>query len=780
MTFVIEQILTIITTPPGNLAYHMVLAFSIAGALFSAINHYRGGDDILGRRTILGLSLILAARLGLFLVAGLVWQAFGISETILPTLDRAVNAICLVLIVWLWVFPEPVRLADAATVLLGLIVIVLFAFSSLWWANLDENIDFIGSLADIIWQGFSLLVLIAGIGLLLYRRPRSWEIGLAMFIVLFFGHLAQLLFPLGDSDYPGFVRLAQMASYPMLLLLPQRTQTPAVVQKPVSQRPLQERRFYNIDPHILESLLILTSEISPIETCQEICRTVSQSILADLCLLITPPDAESNMSILCGYDLNREVLIVGANIESDAVPTMSESIRVLNPLRLPASTTSEDIESLCYALGLPSNGSMLAAPITIPGQDAPLGTVLISLYSGREWTDDDQTYLLEINSFITQLLQHSAQVAVLEDQLAESHREINNLQSRQDELQPHPSQGLSQTETIAALIATHEEAQDTIERLEAELESLQLTTQGASSDLNVTPQEIDIIEGELRLTLEEVTHLRSALTEADQKIHSLENSLQPESNLSGREERASSIIQELRQPLSSILGYTELLLSESVGILGALQRKFIDRIKASSERMETLIDELTSLDMVRADAIEVASNPLDLNSVVIEAITHTEASMQAKNITLNTRVPELLPPLNADRDAAVQVLTHLLQNATEVSPEGSETSLRAQVVQGEESLDYVLFQVSDMGEGIPVDDLPRVFSGLNHADSAEIQGIGNTGEDLSIVKTLVEANNGRIWVDTERGKGSTFSILVPVSTTVASTPIEVEESISHE
>ena len=76
MTSVFEQILTIITTPPGNLAYHMVLAFSIAGALVSAINHYRGGDDILGRRTILGLSLILAARLGLFLVAGLVWQTF--------------------------------------------------------------------------------------------------------------------------------------------------------------------------------------------------------------------------------------------------------------------------------------------------------------------------------------------------------------------------------------------------------------------------------------------------------------------------------------------------------------------------------------------------------------------------------------------------------------------------------------------------------------------------------------------------------------------------------
>ncbi|MCK4490139.1 MAG: hypothetical protein KAU23_07775, partial [Anaerolineales bacterium] len=411
MASVIEQILTIITTPPGNLAYHMVLAFSIAGALVSSINHYRGGDDIQGRRTILGLSLILAARLGLFLVAGLAWQAFGISEAMLPALDRAVNAICLVLIVWLWAFPEPLRLADAATVLLGLIVIVLFAFTSLWWANLAEGTYFIGSLADIIWQGFSLLVTIAGIVLLLYRRPRSWDIGLGMLILLFVGHLAELLFPLGDSDYPGFVRLAQMAAYPMLLLLPQRSQTLAATQTQVSQGSPQERRLYNIDPQIMESFLVLATDISPLETYQEICRTISQSILGDVCLLITPPEAEGNMSILCGYDLIREHPIGGTNIESDNVPRLAVAIRGRKPLRLLASTTSVDLDSLCQALRLPSSGSILVAPITIPGQDAPLGTVLISLYSRRDWTDDDQIYLQEINTFITQILQHSAQAA---------------------------------------------------------------------------------------------------------------------------------------------------------------------------------------------------------------------------------------------------------------------------------------------------------------------------------------------------------------------------------
>jgi len=780
MASVIEQLLTIITTPPGNLAYHMVLAFSIAGALVSSINHYRGGDDVQGRRTILGLSLILAARLGLFLVAGLAWQAFGISAAMLPVLDSAVNAICLVLIVWLWAFPKPLRLADAAMVLLGLIVIVLFAFSSLWWANQNEGVNFLGSLVDIIWQGFSLLVTIAGIVLLLYRRPRGWEIGLGMIILLFIGHLAELLFQLGDNDYPGFVRVAQMAAYPMLLLLPQRSQTAVTTQTQLIKQPPQERRLYNIDPQIIESFLALASAISPIETCKIICRAVSQSILADLCLLITPPGAEGNMSILCGYDLIREIPIGGTSIESENIPHLAASIRGRKPLRQPASTTSVDLAGLCQALELPNNGSLLAAPITIPGQDAPLGTVLVSLYSRREWTDDDQTYLLEINTFITQLLQHSAQVEVLETQLADSRREFENLQTRQGELQTQTSLGLSQTANIAALVSTHEEAQATIERLEAELETLRETTQIASSDKSLTPQEIDIIESELGLTLEEATHLRSALAEADQKIHSLEQSLSTSIYSDEQAERAATIVQELRQPLSSILGYTELLLSESVGILGALQRKFIDRIKSSSERMGTLIEELTSLDPVHGGDFGVASKPLDLSSVVIEAITHAEAAMQAKNITLNLKVPKQMPQLFADRDAIVQVLIHLLQNAAAASPEDSETSLRAQVIEGEEYLDYVLIQVSDMGEGIPVDDLPRVFSSLYRADGADIQGIGHTDVDLSIVKTLVEIHNGRIWVESEQGKGSIFSILLPVSTTAASTPVKVEENVTRE
>jgi signal transduction histidine kinase len=81
----------------------------------------------------------------------------------------------------------------------------------------------------------------------------------------------------------------------------------------------------------------------------------------------------------------------------------------------------------------------------------------------------------------------------------------------------------------------------------------------------------------------------------------------------------------------------------------------------------------------------------------------------------------------------------------------------------EEGREYVLLQVTDTGGGIPAEDLPRVFTRLYRADNVLIQGVGDTGVGLSIAKTLTEAQKGRIWVESEIGKGSTFSVLLPIA-----------------
>jgi signal transduction histidine kinase len=224
----------------------------------------------------------------------------------------------------------------------------------------------------------------------------------------------------------------------------------------------------------------------------------------------------------------------------------------------------------------------------------------------------------------------------------------------------------------------------------------------------------------------------------------------------------ASISQELRQPMSSIIGYTDLLLGESVGILGALQRKFVERIKASTERIGTLIDDMIQLNTMETDLAGLKPESVDLNAIIDNAMSYTSSQVREKNISMHLELPKKLAPIQADREALQQILVHLLQNAGAATPVEGRIRLKVET-RHEGGQDYVMIQVSDSGGGIPSEDLARVFTRLYRADNVLIQGVGDTGVGLSIAKTLTEAQRGRIWVESEQGVGATFSVLLPIS-----------------
>ena len=226
----------------------------------------------------------------------------------------------------------------------------------------------------------------------------------------------------------------------------------------------------------------------------------------------------------------------------------------------------------------------------------------------------------------------------------------------------------------------------------------------------------------------------------------------------------ASISQELRQPLSSIVGYTDLLLGKSVGILGALQRKFVERIKASTERIRSLTDDMIQITTLETELNDLKSKSVDLNSIIDNAMSYTSTQVREKNISMHLELPKKLAPIQADREALQQILIHLLQNAGAATPFEGTIRLKVQT-RTENGLEYILIQVSDTGDGISSEDLPRVFTRLYRADNVLIQGVGDTGVGLSIAKTLTEAQHGRIWVESERSVGSTFSVLLPIAST---------------
>jgi signal transduction histidine kinase len=429
---------------------------------------------------------------------------------------------------------------------------------------------------------------------------------------------------------------------------------------------------------------------------------------------------------------------------------------------MPASSTSADVKGLGDILGLTNPGHLLCVPILTPEKESLGGVLLLSPYSDRTWTAEDQAYLSNIAVSLVPIIKRSQSSNQQEAQNDQTRAKITDLEfhvkelSQQLEIARAESQKNNSVE-MASLLVAQEESQRIIEQLQVENAELRM---GAS----VQPSTSAIqMEKELKASLQELAHLQNQLAEANIKAHELEKGHVTVKSTE-QAEVVASISQELRQPLSSIVGYTDLLLGESVGILGTLQRKFVERIKASTERINSLTDDMIQITTLESELNDLKFEPVDLNVVIDNAMSYTSTQVREKNISMHLDLPKKLSPIQADREALQQILIHLLQNAGSATPFEGTVRLKVQK-RNEEKTEYILIQVTDTGGGISADDLPRVFTRLYRADNVLIQGVGDTGVGLSITKTLTEAHHGRIWVESEQGVGATFSVLLPITGT---------------
>jgi signal transduction histidine kinase len=784
MPAIIEQLLNTLITYPGNLTYHLVLTFAIAGALYTAFNHWRASEFPQGFPMVIGLSLLLGMRLLLFLVAGLIIQGIAPTFEILPLMDRAITAISLVVIIWLWSFPEPSRRSNTASGLLAILTISFLIFSLIsWqnelvqWSNLGfESRKYLNqsNMLRIGWEAVSLTFLAIGAIFLVIRRPNSWGIGLSMLVLMVTGHALELLLPDFNSDYAAAVRLGQLAAYPLLLTLPGRFPLPSGAPATQIDEPLTiVRRSYSTESETFRAFMALTTEEDPSKICIAFTRTVSHLMLADVCFLISLDEEAGALVFECGYDLIREQSFPGATFDETVMPVLFAAMERSRTLKLPASSTSPDLLGLARALGIERVGHLIAVPTPIHNGRTKQGVILLSPYSNRAWNNTDEAYLSEAAEALALLAhknfrqaqqqQHHSLIVdklkATEAQLKQTLQANNEFQFRIKDLEGQAPQDQDAIESLAALLQAQEEAQETINLLEQEIEHLknnQSATEPISAkDLFTSDKEKAFVtkDGE------------GAENDSDTQVDLRQYSQEGETE--SHAEVVASIAQELRQPMSSIIGYTDLLMAESVGILGTLQMKFLERIRASVERMRSMTDDLVQITAVDGKEIPINYESVQLSEVIDDAIAFTRSQLREKNIVLRVEIPEQIPELYADRDATLQILVHLLQNAGTVTPKDGDMALRVRQEDADNG-EHLLLQISDSGGGIPEEDLSRVFSRILQAEKTLISGIGDTGIGLSVAKSLVEAHKGRIWVDTEVDKGSTFSVLMPI--TPASSP----------
>jgi signal transduction histidine kinase len=301
-------------------------------------------------------------------------------------------------------------------------------------------------------------------------------------------------------------------------------------------------------------------------------------------------------------------------------------------------------------------------------------------------------------------------------------------------------------ERLGLLSELQQESAKRLENLKKENVEMRLAN---SLKASAAPTGSTQSEQDLRIALKEVARLQNQLAEANMRF------------IEAEVEGSSVFSRELQETLSATLQHIELLLNESVGILNPMQRNFLESMKAATMRLHSLIEDFAQVKTFQVDHNAHAHDLMDLNGLIQDVVAETGSQARAKRITLHVHLQENLTPVYADREVLGQILTRLLSNAAAVSPLQGTIQLRADK-KAEEGREYLLLQVSDTGGGIPPEDLPRVFAPLYRAADIPARGVGDTGMGLFIAKTLTAAQNGRIWVDTESGVGSTYNVLVPI------------------
>jgi signal transduction histidine kinase len=214
---------------------------------------------------------------------------------------------------------------------------------------------------------------------------------------------------------------------------------------------------------------------------------------------------------------------------------------------------------------------------------------------------------------------------------------------------------------------------------------------------------------------------------------------------------------ELRTPLTSVIGYSEMMLEGLGGPLTAEQREYLGIIMEKGENLLQLITSILDISKIEAGRTRLVIAEVDVGQVLRDAVATVLPLARKKGVKVAWE-PSPLPRIHCDRDKVRQCIVNLVNNAVKFTPAGGQVTVDARPLQGER----VALQVADTGIGIAPDHLARVFDVFYQVDGSSTREYGGAGLGLAIVKSYVEAHGGEVKVESAPGKGSTFTVVLPV------------------
>ncbi|HEX6026772.1 MAG TPA: ATP-binding protein, partial [Solirubrobacter sp.] len=261
-----------------------------------------------------------------------------------------------------------------------------------------------------------------------------------------------------------------------------------------------------------------------------------------------------------------------------------------------------------------------------------------------------------------------------------------------------------------------------------------------AANLNETTRELARLDAEQRAAADALRSLNVRLEQASK----------------AKSEFLANMSHELRTPLNAILGFTEMIIDELYGEVPAELKEPLADIQTNGKHLLRLINDVLDLSKIEAGRMELSLGDYAVDDVVSTVRASLRSLASDKGLEFTTEVPPDLPVAYGDGKRITQCLLNLAGNALKFTKEGRV------VIGVEREGDLLRYRVSDTGIGIPADQIEAVFAEFRQVDATTTRDFGGTGLGLSITKKFVELHGGRIWVESEVHKGSTFYFTIPL------------------
>jgi signal transduction histidine kinase len=664
------------------------------------------------------------------------------------------------------------------------VIVVTLFFAQAWRALAAEGAIYEESGQALFWLLLQIVLYATGLLLSLLEPEGQRSLRPFIFGVLLVAKMIQLALP-PAADLVVWQRLADFIAFPlwaalayrhvlMPLLISQATSRPAVEQLTglLQQATAVNATSFDAETAVLNAIQMVQQQVNV--------TFVAIALLENDILRVTSnrPQRHENRPQSWLLALHHW-------------PALRTAVSNRERLDLqPNGLGARQLHQLYEEFGLPTD--TLAPLIVQPlmSQEELVGLLLVSHPDG--WSEAGEKMIATLAEYVAWVLingrdYHRAisRAEAVRDTVAapigtgrvialetENKRLAEEVQLAQDRLYQEEQRTAAARQQARDLAATIEEIgrgteSDKVVQLQAEIESLRESLIQAEEAVAMASAADSGLSTEW--VMQAITRYSGELEEAQSRIEYLELELRNRRSDSPRYEMITSLAEELRTPLTSVAGYTDLLLGESVGVLTRKQQDFLQRVRANTERLGTLLEQVIQLAAVGEEVPTIPDVELVDTREVIESAVHTVITrMQDKNLRLDMDIPDSLEPLPINREALRQIMVNLLNNACQSSRRDGRVAVRAHTeavsaARDETPIRFMHITVTDTGRGISIEDRAHVFDPHLAVDDPLIEGLGDTAVGLAVARSLTQTYGGRIWVDSEVGQGSIFSLVFPMN-----------------